>query len=241
MPFIHGPASPLGPSGQYNLNFLWCADGRPVYVMDNHLAALWCWLKELQPTDAYSLLHIDYHWDDIPPDPSSVEQLRRVDGQGLPAMLALQSGEGASALPSVRFDNYMQTIKLLRPELKKAWLIAHDMHANSKPMVPADYDGSPHTEMKDVARWVEKAPGKVIINLDVDFFFVDWGDEFTTQGYSDNFIGELVTRLRNAGPQAIWTIAWSPEFCGDWGNAAKTFRIIDEALDLSFPFEALGF
>ncbi len=31
--------------------------------MDNHRAALWCWLRHLNPDDRVHLLHIDQHYD----------------------------------------------------------------------------------------------------------------------------------------------------------------------------------
>ena len=45
----------------WNLNFLWKKDN--IYIMDNHLAALWCWLKEINLSGKYKLLHIDRHYD----------------------------------------------------------------------------------------------------------------------------------------------------------------------------------
>lgn len=48
-------------SGAYNQNFLW-RDGN-TYVMDNHRAALWCWLQHITPGERLSLLHIDCHTD----------------------------------------------------------------------------------------------------------------------------------------------------------------------------------
>jgi virulence-associated protein VapD len=51
-------------SGVYNQNFLW-RDGT-VYVMDNHRAAMWCWLQDVDPSHAHSLFHMDRHYDCLP-------------------------------------------------------------------------------------------------------------------------------------------------------------------------------
>jgi UPF0489 domain len=48
-------------SGIYNQNFLWRHGS--IYVMDNHRAALWCWLKELNLKAPHSFFHIDRHFD----------------------------------------------------------------------------------------------------------------------------------------------------------------------------------
>ena len=51
----------LKTSGKAQLNFLFQQD--KFYIMDNHLAAGWCWLNELDKTKSYNLFHIDQHWD----------------------------------------------------------------------------------------------------------------------------------------------------------------------------------
>ena len=46
-----------------HLNFLWKADGLPLYIMDNHLAAAWCWMQECSSEESYQFFHIDRHND----------------------------------------------------------------------------------------------------------------------------------------------------------------------------------
>jgi len=46
-------------SGVYNQNFLWRSGS--VYVMDNHRAAMWCWLQHVDPNHPHAILHIDRH------------------------------------------------------------------------------------------------------------------------------------------------------------------------------------
>jgi hypothetical protein len=48
-------------SGVYNQNFLWRDDS--LYVMDNHRAAMWCWLQHVDPNQPHSLFHMDRHYD----------------------------------------------------------------------------------------------------------------------------------------------------------------------------------
>jgi hypothetical protein len=50
-------------SSIFTQNFLWRQ--RNVYVMDNHRAALWCWLQHMDPKQPYSLFHIDQHYDTL--------------------------------------------------------------------------------------------------------------------------------------------------------------------------------
>ena len=50
-------------SGAYTQNFLWQQDS--IYIMDNHRAALWCWLQHIKKDEKYSLFHIDRHYDTL--------------------------------------------------------------------------------------------------------------------------------------------------------------------------------
>jgi len=43
------------------LSFLWQED--KIYIMDNHRAALWCWIHSIRPNIKYSIFHIDAHHD----------------------------------------------------------------------------------------------------------------------------------------------------------------------------------
>ena len=48
-------------SGALQQNFLCRSEN--IYVMDNHRAALWCWLQQVDLTKPHSLIHIDRHND----------------------------------------------------------------------------------------------------------------------------------------------------------------------------------
>lgn len=43
--------------------FLWKSDISPIYVMDNHLCAAWCWMQECHSKESYNFMHIDQHAD----------------------------------------------------------------------------------------------------------------------------------------------------------------------------------
>lgn len=46
-----------------NALFLWRCDKKPIYVMDNHLSAAWCWMQECESEEMYNFIHIDKHSD----------------------------------------------------------------------------------------------------------------------------------------------------------------------------------
>ena len=45
----------------FNNVFLWQSE--KVFVMDNHMAALWGWLQVCNPQEKYNFMHIDRHYD----------------------------------------------------------------------------------------------------------------------------------------------------------------------------------
>ena len=50
-------------SGTYKQNFLFKKDN--LYIMDNHRAALWCWMQHLNDKQEINLFHIDCHCDTL--------------------------------------------------------------------------------------------------------------------------------------------------------------------------------
>ncbi len=224
--FIH--QEPLmGTSGRETVNFLWNDPERRIYVMDNHLAALWCWLRELRPEHEYSLVHVDYHWDDAPGFAGSFRSA--LSFKDFIAQRAL----GCSA---AMYDNYIEPLQQLRPLAKSAILIAHQDPEPDRCLGFADdeyrYQGI------DGLQWLdhcEHFAGKVLVNLDLDFFFCENECVFTP-----DFIESTVARLASNFPHAVWTIAWSPECCGGWRNAARVSDLVCEKLQISFRADQLG-
>src|SRR5436853_7864299 len=58
-----------------NLNLLF-VDGKS-YVMDNHLAAGWCWLQTINLKNKYNLFHIDRHYDLMDLNDLEIEYLKQ--------------------------------------------------------------------------------------------------------------------------------------------------------------------
>src|ERR1041385_2164527 len=117
---------PLQESGHSTLNFLWKDDARPIYVMDNHRGALWCWLRELRSEDEYSLIHIDWHWDAAAGDDDArIQAAEAAAGEGsltLDGLLSLTPAGRSLAI--VRWDNYIAPLPGLRPQAPAAFLTA---------------------------------------------------------------------------------------------------------------------
>ncbi|WP_369920015.1 UPF0489 family protein [Marinomonas polaris] len=72
------PLKIRGRSGVDTLNFLYKHKSYNIYVMDNHRAALWCWLQCLDQSKQYGLFHIDAHYDAACPDDEEFENLEKI-------------------------------------------------------------------------------------------------------------------------------------------------------------------
>ena len=92
-------------SGVANQNFL-CRSGS-VHVMDNHRAALWCWLQELDLEEPHSLIHIDRHTDTL--QSRLDEWMQRLPSwtADIDAYLAQTYRMEAHDHPVIRWDNYL--------------------------------------------------------------------------------------------------------------------------------------
>jgi len=61
MAFLFGPKE--NNNCVHGLSFLYRVKDKPIYFMDNHGAALWCWAQEVKAGIKYNLIHIDRHYD----------------------------------------------------------------------------------------------------------------------------------------------------------------------------------
>src|SRR5690242_10541310 len=89
--------------------------------MDNHLGALWCWLRVLKKDEPYSLLHFDDHWD-AADWATKDEDLLALDGVSLDAFTAVRYQNRQE--PLIQWANYMTPMLRLRPNMKRAHLAA---------------------------------------------------------------------------------------------------------------------
>jgi hypothetical protein len=256
MPFILEPRLPLGSSFRSDMNFMWKDDKRPHYVMDNHRGALWAWLRELAKDEPYVLIHADSHWDDVGMGGEYVDLIQGVDGGSLESYLAL-SFESMGPKALVRWDNYLRPVATLRPELRRAVLLARaepppepgplfgimNELAGEPPPPPPRMPGAAYLEdWDDFVEGFSAAASlgtKVLINLDIDYFFLGDKTGQVRRVCDDSQIEAIVQRLHDGAPEAIWTVAWSPECCGSWSASAAAFATVARVLRLNFPTEAL--
>lgn len=163
----------VGQSGIGGHNFVWRHAERPVYMMDNHGAALCCWLRELEAAEVFSIVHIDYHTDaGVFPEQDLLFNLP--DQPSFEEFLALRSGElHLRDRPLVTWDNYLHALGVLRPAGRVFHGLVHQAPdgggVSDLPFERVEWSQSPQAHMLG---WVDKLPARLLINLDLDYFFL---------------------------------------------------------------------
>ena len=222
-------------SEAYEQNLLW-ADGS-VYVMDNHRAAAWCWTRHLRPKEKFSVLHIDQHYDLLT---SRIEEwckiTPRIEKLSIESYLSLEYKlEGTLISPVIRWDNYFSIfVEQRRRMLQTAYFLTHcigdkpSFKFHEKQFWLANYN---------LACWLAyNAPW--LVNVDMDYFFSKQGDGHTIQLFSDDYIeqvGSQVKEANDAGNVRCITLAISPEICGGWDRGLHALRVFCRGLGLSLP------
>ena len=230
--------------------FVWKSDRWPVYVMDNHLAAAWCWMQECISNEEYNFMHIDKHSD--------------LNGCGHPANIDfLKENPKISfdeyknitytiyttheEIKFFRWDNYIRACHYLFPKWFNTNLFythsENDCEANDwgylafpVQTMEALYVRNGITQfikkkgtMVDVLFEEEMRTKKWIVNLDLDFFW----DFDRIKVFDDQFIGDFARILDDAMNNIqVLTIALSPDCIGGdcweerWKNVVKVLDIM---------------
>lgn len=230
--WIRSPAE-LGTSHAQTLNFLWHDPKRRLYVMDNHLAALWCWLRDLGVHEEYTLIHVDAHWDGCIMPPGDTKNLSGLDPTDLDAFTALRSQGGDTT--AVMWDNYISGLLALRSHPSEVIMTAHqhlaDLHIKHKAIKVE----SPDSFFRFLNLRLEQSTGMILLNIDLDYLFLDISGSLV-RSFSTDFLAALVSGIRTvSAPNLIITVSWSPETCGGWAEAATACKEFCEALGVTCP------
>jgi hypothetical protein len=232
-----------GHSGIFDINFLWRC-GR-VYVMDNHRAAMWCWLRHIDPIKPHSLLHIDRHFDTgaarlaqwLAHLPQSLSILT-IDQYLDCSWDAMSDGNKS---PVINWGNYLSLYLARYGEgVKRAIFATH--RDGDEPNHDSVQHGETWELPENVSYWLdETGPRPWILNFDVDYCF--WNDpEAPGEMFSDDYLQRvfrpLGERIEN-GTIGVATIALTPveDLTGGWGPsenvAARVLRMM--GIEFSLP------
>lgn len=224
------------PSGAFSQNFVWKTG--TVYVMDNHRAALWCWMQHLKPREHHSIYHIDRHYDTLQSRMSQWVQHLPSDWKdlGLEQYLKIPVDlEDNLRCPVFSWGNYLSLhLEQAKGQILAGYFATHN--DGDLPNLQKRQDVEPWELLSNLDYVIcDRAP-PWILNVDLDYFFCDASDGYV-QMNSDEYIGAVFKSARvaiDSGNVAVTTIALSPEFCGGWERSEHVLSISMRALGINF-------
>lgn len=222
--------------GINKLHFLWKDETRPIYIMDEHQAALFCWLCELVPADEYTLFHIDHHWDATDIADDEIKALTSIDLTNIDNILELRIPTGQRLL---NYTNYMYALSRLRPNLIKGYFAAdQDRYASQLLQDPRVTTFHPEELINNLDSMLVSSNGKILINIDFDFLFHGIGK----RAYPDVLLIKLLETIKPIlDSNIILTAAWTPFLCGGCKAAADICKILCDILSIECPTESLPY
>ena len=217
-----------GKSSTCHLNYV--AKSDKLFIMDNHLAAIWCW-EQLDRIKKYSLLHIDAHYD-LGGVPFEHDFYHRLDLTQMPveALMSVKSAYFQSEnVPFFLWDNYIHLFADKFPSLINRYIF---MTQKAGDFYPIDED----TEEKDIWHlkymFQEFYPENWLLNLDIDYF-VEAVNGTYKQIFTDDYIRDIGAWIKthySKFHQII--IALSPDCCGGWEQSLRIANLLLEPLEI---------
>ncbi len=225
-------------SGCTNQNLLW-REGN-IYVMDNHRAALWCWLQHLDLESKYDLIHIDEHHDC-----ASVDNAERL--ATLPDLASISFDEyigitevvHGDEVPFIRWDNYLALLFTLYPNLVDEMCWATHQFSWDVPQRSSEGQLSPallYNMLRDEILCLSNQHREIIVNIDLDYFFYKKAEDsgfMFTRSYRDEIFSAVNAGLER-GRVKVLTISLSPDCCGGWRAAEQLMLEVSDALSIDF-------
>jgi len=221
-------------SGAYDVNFLWQKGS--TYIMDNHRAALWCWLQNISDSKKYNLLHIDRHYDTLYSQMDEWKIVLPKDLQNLSITDYLQLDFNIPGTnlrtPVIRWDNYLSLFLELYPETIDEVLFVTHMEGNNPPR----WQNITLVYLWHLLKWDYLCEGDWIVNIDIDYFFCDAKKNkilMVSLKFIEVLFGIIAAKI-NDKTISVLTISLSPELCGGWKPAEEVCSKISEILNLPF-------
>ena len=237
----------------FNNVFLW--QSGKVFVMDNHMAALWGWLQVCDKKRKYNFMHIDRHYDMLECFYNEdLEPLKENPHLSFEDFCNLRRSDGK--MPVLRWDNYIMAGYNLFPDwfhtnifltqqegdIGKSW--GHEPMAirEENPLYMEFYLGQYIGEPSEFLDGFKGKDYKLpwIVNLDLDVFYTSGSH---IQLFSDDYIRRIAEILQsNMDKIAVLTIAVSPDCLGGdgmsekWANGMRLLKVISDKLECLKPF-----
>ena len=226
----------------FNTIFVWRCDYRPIYVMDNHLAAAWCWMQECIPNEEYNFMHIDKHSDlKGCGDPANIEFLKENPKLSFEEYKKI-TYTSHEEFQFFQWDNYIRACHYLFPQWFNTNLF-YTYSCNDCSSNDWGYTEIPIKTMEalyvrnGITQFIKNQDSfgnimfaekmrkkKWIVNIDLDFF---WDSE-GIKVFDNQFIRDFAKRLNCAMNNIrVLTIALSPDCIGGVSLRDKWKNVID--------------
>ena len=224
-----------------NLNLLF--QNEKTFIMDNHLAASWCWLQKIDKTKKYNLLHIDRHYDLLQ---SQIDLwIEAIEDQNIDLakisideLLAIKyhfkESATSDSFPLFRWDNYLTIFHRLFPNIiGSATFATHKDGDSIEDLQISEHDI--YELHENLSYWINKnSINKWIVNLDIDYFFTKYNENHF-QFLTDEYVLKIAEEIKKCWNSVeVFTIALSPELCGGWENAVRVARLITDHLNIQW-------
>lgn len=215
-----------------NLNFLW-REGN-VCIMDNHRAAMWCWLEHLHGDTSLSLLHVDRHYDALFSE-IDYAHYRKLDLSGMSVDEYLNAGYDSdffTIIPLFRWDNYLGLFMKAFGDRIDQWAFATHGRGQRPELAPITeylpWDFPDRSVCRD---------GEWLLNVDLDYFFCKTADGSREYLFSEACMRDFFLWIRemlDSGRARCLTMSLSPECCGGWEPAEQACALACSCLGLDF-------
>ncbi len=178
-------------SGATQQNFLWNSGN--IYVMDNHRAALWCWLRAMDLTKPHSIIHIDRHTDALSSRMAEwLENLPNLEGS-IEEYLDKSYNSGCGAIPVIRWDNYLSIyLRKFGRNARRIRFLTHN--EGDIPAIPGIMRDNIWDLPENFSYWLSDGDDPWIINIDLDYFYCNAGDTsiaMVSQEFLEAFFSEI--------------------------------------------------
>lgn len=216
-----------------------------IFIMDNHNAALWCWMQRIDLTQKYNILHVDSHYDTgashidewLKAIPKNIKELTIEEYLDLKYI----DPNCRKTTEVMRWDNYFPIFhNMCLNNINKYHFFTHKDGTMYDKMVSKleEYPIPGLFNLMDYLFDIEFTGNfNWIVNIDLDYFFQKIDDtDITIKFISDDAIEFFINRLKEYLNDRIevLTIALSPECCGGWDNSLKLMTFISNKLGLDF-------
>ncbi|WP_277374137.1 UPF0489 family protein [Pseudomonas sp. AA-38] len=221
----HIPLSHRGVSGHGTQNFLW--QNGPVYIMDNHRAAWWCWLRHLVPGEPIDLFHIDRHTDTLTSNlPLWKQSLpTQMHGVSLQDYLGYRTEVHGFDTVTIRWDNYLSLfLEYEQANLGSVFFATHGdgdapnlLSGSWRDIVPWELPANFDFYLSQGNNW--------IVNVDLDYFFCKMDDGSCQRFLAEAYVRDLCFAIKknlDNGRIKVLTICLTPDddgFSGGWASA----------------------